>query len=658
MTQTKPFPRYEINEHSYYCSYEWKEDNIFVGNNLGYVDLDAAKAIIKKQEEMIRAVQSKGISDHVILITDTANIKGVSLKARFYLTKYANKEPRIKRIVYNVNPVINYFIKAYKFAYPKSNLFIAESYYHATKLAQKLLKDSTEEGLKGKELIQKYIPDFALDKINAKRFPIDYRPAWKVEYDDFLSIQFLVNKNIILSYTKGIGTLERVQEAYVVTDQIIEEHKLGDKPFYCVAVVSDLKRVEIKARNYSLDYFNLIHTNLAGFGAIGGSTVKFTLRILRLLRVSGYEKWKGFEDINEAVSYYLNKSDVDIENIKFQAGIKQNYEKLSKVELIEEIKKIKQHQNKKIQDAVNAISSISWSQGDQELTLEDLEENDPFSDLLFAIGYFQEEIRKLVEGYKTLNVTLEERIRERTKALQQAKEKAEEMNTLKTNFLANMSHEIRTPINGIIGLAQVIEAESESETLKEYTDLIQYSGDRLLNTINSILEISKLGAKSTGAYGDEVIVDDIIEELFPTYKVLTNKKELSIRFIAAEEKVGTFIEKMVIEQILNNLVGNAIKFTHQGSVEVGLKVAESKNRGKNNFILWVKDTGVGISEENISKIFRPFEQESVGTKRKFEGSGLGLSIVQKYTDLYGGFIHVKSKKGEGSVFEVYLPMKS
>lgn len=267
-------------------------------------------------------------------------------------------------------------------------------------------------------------------------------------------------------------------------------------------------------------------------------------------------------------------------------------------------------------------------------------------------------VRERTQELELLNEQLKIEILERQKAeqsLRHAKEMAEEMYRLKTHFLANMSHEIRTPINGIVGLANIIEDElGENETIQYYLDLQKQSGERLLNTITSILEMARLESQNTEFKLSEVNLSQEIRKILPILQVLAQKKKLFLRFEEPARQAIVHVDEVLFGQVINNLIGNAIKFTEQGGVTVSLALLEEA--GKHKVSLRVTDTGIGISPGFLRKLFSPFQQESSGLNRKFEGSGLGLSIVKRYVELFGGSIHVESTKGQGSTFEVKLPL--
>ena len=234
--------------------------------------------------------------------------------------------------------------------------------------------------------------------------------------------------------------------------------------------------------------------------------------------------------------------------------------------------------------------------------------------------------------------------------LRRAKEMAEEMNRLKTNFLSNMSHEIRTPINGILGISQVIELETKDDTIREYVQLQKKSGRRLLDTINSILSLSRLEAQKEKLLLSVVDMNKVVQESAVSLGELARYKGLTFKVSQNTEELLCLSDETMLYQVVHNIVGNAIKFTEEGEINILVSICP-----KDNVSVKVTDTGIGISKEFLPKIFNAFEQESMGHGRGYEGSGLGLSISKRYIELLGGEINVKSEKTEGSTFEVLLP---
>jgi PAS domain S-box-containing protein len=236
-----------------------------------------------------------------------------------------------------------------------------------------------------------------------------------------------------------------------------------------------------------------------------------------------------------------------------------------------------------------------------------------------------------------------------------SKEKAEESERLKSAFLANMSHEIRTPMNGIIGFTELLKEQNLSaEEQQEFIQTIQKSGARMLNTINSIVDISKIESRLMQVTIKETNINEQIEFIYKFFSPEIENKGLQFIFKiglpSKEAIIKTDSEK--IYAILTNLVKNAIKFTDKGSIEVGYEK-------KGEFLeFFVKDTGEGISPTQIHVIFDRFRQGSESLSRNYEGSGLGLSISKSYTEMLGGNMWVESEEGKGSIFYFTIPYTS
>lgn len=233
-----------------------------------------------------------------------------------------------------------------------------------------------------------------------------------------------------------------------------------------------------------------------------------------------------------------------------------------------------------------------------------------------------------------------------------AKEKAELANKIKSNFLSNMSHELRTPLIGVLGYAEILIEELNNTPYSEMASIIFQSGNRLLETLNSILTISKIESEKLDVRFAEFDLKDIIKEVVLLFHSLAVKKNLNIITHYSNEEMIIYSDSKIIREILNNLVNNAIKFTPSGSVTIEAII----NSQENKLFLSVKDTGIGISEENLGIVFEEFRQASEGFSRSFEGVGIGLSICRKYVEILNGRISVKSKLNEGSTFLVEIPL--
>ena len=236
-----------------------------------------------------------------------------------------------------------------------------------------------------------------------------------------------------------------------------------------------------------------------------------------------------------------------------------------------------------------------------------------------------------------------------------AKEKAEESDRLKSAFLAQMSHEIRTPLNVILTAMNLIhdDLDDADEDTKMILDSVSSAGKRLQRTIDLILNIS---AVQSGSYSPESKVFDLDKELMilvEEFKTFENEKDIKISYANKSKYSMIIADYYSVMQIFQNLIGNAIKYTLKGSVNV---ILDDFNEEKLQVV--VKDTGIGISKEYIANLFAPFSQEDVGYKREFEGNGLGLALVKKYVEINNADILVESQKDRGSTFTVIFNKKS
>lgn len=235
-----------------------------------------------------------------------------------------------------------------------------------------------------------------------------------------------------------------------------------------------------------------------------------------------------------------------------------------------------------------------------------------------------------------------------------AKEKAEESDRLKSAFLANISHEIRTPMNGILGFAELLkEPDLDPENQIEFLEVIERSGKRMLNIINDLIDISKIEAGETTLRIRKTNVNKMLHELHLFFMPEGSNKNICIDFHCDFTENESFIEtdSTKLNQVLTNLIKNALKFTEEGSINFGY------NQKGSMLEFFVSDTGPGISPDQKELIFERFRQSSLNLTRKYEGAGLGLAISKAYVELLGGSIWIESELGKGSTFYFELPYK-
>ena len=234
------------------------------------------------------------------------------------------------------------------------------------------------------------------------------------------------------------------------------------------------------------------------------------------------------------------------------------------------------------------------------------------------------------------------------------KERAEESDRLKTEFLNNMSHEVRTPMNGMIGFSNLLEDPNlEQSKRKNYIKIIQQSAEQLLKIIEDILEIYTLGTNQAKIDEVELSLNHFLNDKYTFFNEKTSDKQLAfyMKKGLSDDKCKIIIDEIILNKIFNNLIENAIKYTNEGFIEIGYYIEDNK------LILYVKDTGIGISPDNYEAIFSPFSQVEKELTKKTGGLGLGLAIVKENTELLGGKIEIESSLGEGTTFFVKLPYK-
>ncbi|MBC7553657.1 MAG: response regulator [Taibaiella sp.] len=378
--------------------------------------------------------------------------------------------------------------------------------------------------------------------------------------------------------------------------------------------------------------------------SIGSSTANYTI-ILPFMHgdvVVGVLELGMLTKPTEAQVFFL-KSNAEAIAISIDSVI--NYEKMQ--ELLEETRA----QSEELQMQHNELESIN---AELEIQTEKLQASEE------ELRVQQEELQQANRELEERSQLLEEKnqqIYERNVEVQRKAEELAVSTKYKSEFLANMSHELRTPLNSILLLSRLLSENGEdnlSEDQVEFARVIQSSGNALLTLIDEILDLSKIEAGKMNLEYDKVSVAEIENDIRSLFEPLTKEKKLQFG-ITVESSVPEFIEtdKMRLEQILKNLLSNALKFTKTGSINLHIS---RDFRNADNVVFSVSDTGIGIAEDKQLLIFEAFQQADGSTRRKYGGTGLGLSISKELTKLLGGILSLTSVVDKGSTFAISVPL--
>ncbi len=362
------------------------------------------------------------------------------------------------------------------------------------------------------------------------------------------------------------------------------------------------------------------------------------------------------ENIPYAFAGLLEDINNTYDNFDEDNQLLQNSLEISSQELREAFLKQKQdaENRKKILNRIReAIQALTTDASPDNLLEADTEQGSEalFNSLLRIIEERNHAAEQLRQKTAEIEVQNEE-LNQSNAQLVAARIQAEESDRLKSAFLANMSHEIRTPINGILGFADLLkEPGLSSDQQTEFIGIIEKSSSRMLNIINDIICISKVDSGQMETSVAETNISLQIDYIYQLFKPEAEQKGLTftVRKGLLPEQSVMRTDREKVSAVLINLVSNALKFTHEGSVELGF---EKKGT---DLEFYVRDTGVGIRQDQAGYIFERFRQGSESLNRSYEGAGLGLSLSKAYVEMLGGRIWVESEEGKGSVFRFTLP---
>lgn len=444
----------------------------------------------------------------------------------------------------------------------------------------------------------------------------------------------IINQNVVLVFApKSIRGMSKIVKAFESREGVIFEavhRKKNGEEF----------PVEISARLIEIGGETLIQNSIRD--------ISEKKKIVEDLEFSQTLLQKVFDSLEETI-FLINPTERKIENVNYAAIKTFGYEK---EELLQRGSEILFGDTAKFESFIKQSFSIYAKQDFFETELTIVRKNGEVVPVYFygkALSDAKKKISLIIGVVRDISL-----IKKTEQTLIDAKNRAEEMNRLKSNFLANMSHELRTPLISILGFAEILIDSSEDSSIQESSKNILYGGRRLLETLNVILQFSRIEAEKVVLLPELFDVVASIRGITDKYKIFAQQKNIKLFFENETDECFAETDKVLFEEILSQILNNAIKFTNEGTVLVVLKKDEADFA--KYFTLEISDSGIGISPENCKIIFDEFRQVSEGVTRGYEGLGLGLTIVKKYTSLLKGSIEVHSELGVGSTFTLHFPL--
>ena len=297
------------------------------------------------------------------------------------------------------------------------------------------------------------------------------------------------------------------------------------------------------------------------------------------------------------------------------------------------------------------------SEGENLKTIPGINRNAEIGELAKAAYVFSDknrETEQLLEAARESNIQMEAL----NKELVESKLRAEQATASKSIFLANMSHEIRTPMNGIIGLIELAQQQPMSSTMRSYLDKAAYSSQILMTVINDILDFSKSEAGKLEIEEVSFSLHSLFDNLIAVIALRAQEKNLSVKLNVEPSLPPQVIgAPLRLAQVLMNLGTNAVKFTEQGEINIVFRGQRNDAANRINLVIEIQDSGIGMSDQQLVRIFQPFTQADGSTNRRYGSTGLGLTIVKQLTELMKGRLEVESTPGKGSLFRVMFPLR-
>ncbi len=631
-TETKPEWNFRSSDKKYSTHITIFNNNIVHLDVIGTVNEENLEEVWGKVEKILF---EKFNHQKYFLVHNYQELENASISSRNkYIHWVKDNLDNIETIYfYNVSPLFKTIIKAGKLlSHRLNNTFIYDSFdqviksiYNQTNNTSSILEDHFWE-------INNVFYNNGTKYITKQKWTYTHSTS-RSKYETFL-----INNNIFIRRFYGIledGTMSEIESSF---ELILKELALMGKPYHFFIDFSNVESMTLSYRKEGLQWFLKNKELLITSGFFNLTTLlKIQLKITRSLFPFTHFVKRVFilDHLEEVFSNIEHPNYINNEKLLFS---KDNYKDFSKEELVSEITDLHQkisflenERTTEIQNIYNKLGRVTWDES-YNFTEESIDlSNNPYADVHNAVFIVQKDIKEILSKRDLLI------------------KKANESERLKSAFLSNMSHEIRTPMNSILGFTGILLEQIKDENQYRFLSIIDRSSKHLLSIINDILDISKIQSGDFKLIYEPFDIDKLLFAIIEEQQINIRDKNIEL-FVSNNNSIMLNADQLRIKQILINLISNAIKFTDEGSIEVGYNIKE-------NFIeFFVKDTGKGINISDQKFVFDRFRQVDESITRQYEGTGLGLSIIKSLVELHGGSVQLESKVNKGSTFSFTIPI--
>jgi len=595
-----------------------------------------------------------GKKETFYLLNDYSFLKGAGYKSRKYAADWFHRNlgSRIKLITISQS---SYFVSlAIKLSVIVDKSFKTEAFDSFDKALEAILEHkrndliSQGEGIMEKSFFENdYFHNKWLEKkeyfvVNSSKLRI-IRFGETVISKNLKITTCIIDGHILMrKYMGQVDKAEQVQ-ALVDSHNILINEYLGDniKPII-IYDLHEVSYVSIQARKATEDWMNSVVEDVEYFIYFGQNATTRIGIIFAKMITGKFNNVLIFANKEKAFEFIESKNKENTKAIVNKASSKDERIKQLEQELAE-TKAVVKDNKRRLTDLFEILGRISWDETYEPVKY-DIGENDMFFNVFSIVTMLQYDIQEIINEKDNLA------------------KKAIESERLKSSFLANMSHEIRTPMNAISGFSDIIlEEDNVSDETREYLNIIQRNAKQLIVLINDIIDFSKIEAGQVKVNPIKNNINEVIRNILQTFDADSKVSDIptpdkvhlfSELFYTDDEQAYAFFDEVRVGQILTNLIQNAIKFTQKGQIIVSYIVDDK------DIVFSVSDTGVGIAEDKVDKIFKRFQQADDSITREFGGTGLGLSICKGLCKIMEGNISAKSELGKGSVFSFTIPYVS